>query len=319
MAYRAASSVVALASLMLCPRVSLAQVWGPPKGEGSVAILYQDLRVKDHLTATGARQNRGRITSNNLLFDVTYGMSDRITVTFAVPFVRARYAGTTPHPTGQDDGHAHGGFQDARFGVRFNVYQGPIAITPFVGVNVPTHRYEYFAHAAYGTRMREVEVGAYVGRVVNVGDSNAFVQARYSYGIPQQIADIAHKRSSLDLEVGYFVTRDVRVFVQGAGQKTHGGIDVPDAGWKAMPPELAPHHDRIARVDMLDVGVGMQVTLSRSLDVFGSYVSTAAGRNGHALDRGITLGASWSFGRGIGKLLASAEPRKQMAKCLCQE
>lgn len=325
MARRAGVSLVAvLAFGSLCPAAARAQAWVPYKGEGSVSVLFQDLFVTDHFFGRGQRVDRGEIRSNNLLVDATYGVTDRVSVTLGVPFIRARYSGAAPHPSAQDDGRAHSGFQDVRFSVRYNVARGPLIITPFVGTNFPTHNYEYFAHAAYGPRVRELEVGTYVGRVLSPGLSNAFVQARYSYSFSEKIVGIDHNRSNLDLEFGYFLTPALRVFTLGAGHKTHGGVDVPDAGWRAMPADQGPHHDRIGRIDLLDVGAGVQMSVSKSIDVFGLYMKSLAGRNTHALNRAITIGASWSFGRGLSALMladngAPNRPGRRLAKCLCQK
>ena len=116
------------------------------------------------------------------------------------------------------------------------------------------------------------------------------------------------------------------MFVIGAGQKTHGGIDTPDAGWRAMPVALAEHHDRIAKLEMLDFGGGAQYSLPDSIDVFGSFVTTTAGRNSHALARGLTFGASWGFGGGsrtkTGSLGSSApddDAKQVLPRCLCQK
>jgi hypothetical protein len=310
-------------------RPACAQAWVPPKGEGSVSILFQDLVVKDHFLAGGGRIDRGRIDSNNLLFDITYALSDRIAVNLTAPFIRTRYTGTAPHPTAQDDGQAHTAFQDLRFGARYNLVDGPVTITPFVGTNVPSHSYEYFAHAAYGTHVRELEVGTYIGRMLSPAIPGAFVQARYSYAFAQRIENIHHDRSNLDLELGYFLTPRIRAFAIATGQKTHGGIDTPDAGWKAMPPNLAPHHDRIARLEMLDFGGGVQATITSSFDVFGSFMKTTAGRNAHALSRGMTIGASWRFGGGLPSLAGadsdsdsasgSHQQESVLPRCLCQK
>ena len=74
---------------------------------------------------------------------------------------------------------------------------------------------------------------------------------------------------------------------------------------------------------MLDFGGGLQVSLTNSLDVFGSFMTTTAGRNSHALARGLTVGASWSFGGGMPPLVASAgtdaEPKAVLVRCLCQK
>jgi len=296
-----------------------AQAWVPPKGEGSVSILYQDLFVEDHLRADGTREDRGQVRSQGLLFDVTYGVTERLAISLVVPAVRARYTGKAPHPNLQDNGDVHRGFQDVRLGVRYNLVQGPVTITPFVGTNVPSHAYQTFAHAAFGRRIRELEVGVYVGRIVSPRLPNAFAQARYSYSFAERIVGIHHDRSNLDVELGYFLTPTLRVFAMGVGQKTHGGIDLPNAGWRALPPDQQPHHDRIARTDMADVGGGLQVSVSRSFDVFGSYMTTLAGRNGHALKRAITVGVAWSFGQGMGLSMAPSESTRPMVRCLCQK
>jgi hypothetical protein len=318
---KAAVALFVVAIGIAAPQTAAAQAWVPAKGEGSVSVLYQNLFVHDHFLAGGGRVNRGQIQTNDLLFDITYGLTDRMTVTFAVPYVEARYRGTAPHPTSQDDGRAHSGFQDLKFGVRYNVVDGPITVTPFVGVNMPSHAYEYFAHAALGTRVRELEIGTYVGRVLSPRLPNAFVQTRYSYSFAETIAGIDHSRSNLDVEAGYFVRSRLRVFLIGTGQKTHGGIDTPDAGWRALPPELGPHHDRISRLEMLDVGGGAQFSLTPRIDLFGSFMRTLAGRNAHALSRGITVGASWSFGGQIKSMsLGDApDPPDGLPRCLCQK
>ena len=95
------------------------------------------------------------------------------------------------------------------------------------------------------------------------------------------------------MEVGYFfflAKPRIRAFVLGAGQKTHGGVDLPDAGWRAMPAYQQEHHDRIGRIDILDVGGGVQMALTRSVEVFGSFMTTVAGENAHALARGPSHG-----------------------------
>ncbi len=296
-----------------------AQAWVPLKGEGSVSILYQDLFVVDHLRANGTREDRGQVRSQGLLLDATYGLTDRVALTLGVPVVRARYTGRAPHPNLQDNGDAHSGLQDIRLGVRYNVVRGPVTITPFVGTNMPSHAYQTFAHAAYGRRVRELELGVYVGRIVSPRLPNAFAQARYSYSFAQRIVGIHHDRSTLDVELGYFLTPKVRAFALGVGQKTHGGIDLPDAGWRALPLEQQPHHDRIARNDMIDTGGGLQLSLGRSFDVFGSYMTTVAGRNGHALKRAVTVGVAWSFGQGMGLVAEASESARPMVRCLCQK
>ena len=60
------------------------------------------------------------------------------------------------------------------------------------------------------------------------------------------------------------------------------------------------NHDRIDRYNYLNVGGGASVALTDNVDLFGSYMWTAAARNGHALARAVSLGLSVGFGRARG-------------------
>jgi hypothetical protein len=314
--------VLAAILIFSLPRPVIAQAWVPDKGEGTVSVLFQDAVVKDHFFSRGQREDRGEIQSGTLLTDLTYGITDRLAVTVGVPLIRTKYRGAAPHPTSQDDGSANYGLQDVRGSVRYNVLRGPLVVTPFVGTNMPTHKYQYFAHAALGIRVREVEVGTYVGYVPGRVLPNAFVQARYAHGFPQTIAGVERRKSYLDLEVGYFVTPRLRMFTMAVGYKTHGGIDVPDAGYRMLPPALQEHHDRVGRIELLDASGGVQYTLNRSVDVFGSFTRSLAGRYTHAIDRAFSVGVAWSFGRNrtLQDLLGDDPgPDESLIRCLCQK
>jgi hypothetical protein len=54
--------------------------------------------------------------------------------------------------------------------------------------------------------------------------------------------------------------------------------------------------------------------------MFASYFTTVAGRSGHALDRGISVGASWSFGTARNEdLIGGDAVRSELPRCLCQK
>jgi hypothetical protein len=132
----------------------------------------------------------------------------------------------------------------------------------------------------------------------------------------------------LDLEVGDFVTERFRVFAIGGGQVTFGGIDIPLLGPNSLPMSLQPQHDRIDRTNFFNVGAGASFSIRESVDVFGSIVTNTANRNGHATNRGIDVGVSWSFkragapsprdvARAAAKTDRDAESRA-LVKCVCQ-
>jgi hypothetical protein len=315
------------ALLMAAARDADAQAWLPASGEGTVSIQWQNVFSKDHFVPT-TPVDIGHIESDALVFDVTYGLTDKVAVDLALPFIAAKYDGPQPHPTALDDGAYHGAFQDFRLAVRYNLRAGRFAVTPYIGSILPSHNYEYYAHAAPGRRVAEVQVGAYVARLLDNVIPGAFVQARAGYGLMQQVADINHSRSMLDLEIGDFVTERFRAFAIGSGQVTFGGIDIPPLGPNSLPMTLQPHHDRIDRTDFLNVGAGASFSIRDSVDVFGSMVTNVANRNGHATNRGIDVGVSWSFkragapsARDLARAAAltdrDAESRA-LVKCVCQ-
>src|SRR4029453_5554148 len=113
-----------------------------------------------------------------VVFDVTYGVTEKIAVDVSLPFIASKYDGPQPHPTALDDGAFPGALQDLRVAVRYSLRAGRFAVTPYIGSILPSHNYEYYAHAAPGRRVAEVQVGAYVGKLLDAVIPGAFLQAR---------------------------------------------------------------------------------------------------------------------------------------------
>jgi hypothetical protein len=332
-----------LVALWLPPTVreAGAQAFVPPAGEGTVSFLFQNMLVRDHYLTTTRRDFFGPVDTNVFVLDIGYGVTDRLAVDVALPFVISNYSGDYPHPMPLgpptlDDGRYHGTFQDVRLAVRYNLVGGRTAVTPFVGSFMPSHGYEYLAHSAPGRGLWEVQVGVAAATLLDRLVPGAFVQGRYSYGFvePVVLSNIRRNanRSNADLEVGYFVTPGVRVFLLGTGQLTHGGIDFAVVGPEDFWPstfalvstsegaDVFRNHDRIDRVNYLNVGGGASVALTDNVDFFGSYMWTAASRNGHALARAVSLGLSVGFGRAREPdQTLTARRQGSLVRCLCQK
>jgi len=346
---RAASRSIILTTLValmiaLVARPAAAQAWLPAQGEGSVSFLFQHTFMRDHYFAT-TPVDRGHIQSDTLLADVTYGVTDKLAVTVGIPWVASRYTGSLPHPYESsvlsgvrpftpnpiDDGTYHSTFQDFRFDVRYNVTKKGLVLTPFIGSLVPSHDYTYFAHSAAGRNLNELQVGVVGARLLDSLVPGLFVQGTYSYGFTEQVLDVSHNRSLMGLELGYFVTPKLRVLGLANGQVTHGGVDLPPPPCQLCPapfptvPNVEPalafaHHDQIDRVNYLNLGGGATYGITDKVDIFGSLIHTVAQRNGHAIERGISLGLSWSFvtRREKGRAIASAGERS-LVRCQCEK
>jgi hypothetical protein len=301
----------------IASRPAAAQAWLPGKGEGTVSVLFTNVVSRDHFLPD-RRVGLGTIDANTVLFDVTYGITDRLAVTFGVPIVTSRYRGNAPHrPITLDDGNWHSTMQDLRFNVRYNVARGPLVVTPFIGTDLPSRDYEYFAHAAPGRALKEVLAGVSVGRLF--ARMGLVVQGRYALNISEGVLDRPRRYSQASLEGAYFVTPSLRVIAMTAARIGHTGIDLhPDSG-RVLPFEIFSHHDQISRESYTNLGGGASYSLNDRMDVFGAYTVTVRGRNTHAVNRGLSIGVSWSFGGSSDEKLIADSRRQSLIRCVCEK
>ncbi len=329
-------AALALTILVAATPCAYAQAFVPAQGEGSVSFLYQDLFFRYHALAGRPPLDAGHINSRSMLFDVTYGVTDKIAVSLALPLVVTKYTGRSPHPLRDfsgpnpiDDGTWHARAQDFRFDVRYNVtrnlWNKGIVLTPYVGSILPSNDYPYFVHAGFGRNLRELQFGVSAAKLFERGIPGLLVQGRYGYGFVQQVvADVSHNRSVGSLEVAYFATPKLRVLGQVSGQRVHGGIDFFGiaADRNRLPLEQILRHDQLSRDNMVMVGGGVSYSLTNSLDAYASLSRAVSQRNGHKLSRGVSLGLSWSFTTGRAKkqnaaVVTTAED--SLARCLCEK
>jgi hypothetical protein len=214
--------VVGALLLALVPAATArAQALVPPKGDAFASLVFTNMFVENHFLPD-YRVDVGHIDTNVALFDLTYGVTDRMAVTIGIPLVVSRYQGAFPHqptnPDAPDNSGWNSTFSDFRFNVRYNLLSGPVAITPYVGSLVPSHAYDYVAHAAPGKQMRELQVGVAAAGLLDRLVPGMFVQGRYGFAVVEENVGIRPNYSSGDIEVGYFVTPSVRVFAMASGR-----------------------------------------------------------------------------------------------------
>jgi len=318
--------------LVLQAGAARAQAWLPAQGEGTVSLVVQDIAAKYHYLPAEPF-DRGHIRSDTMALDFTYGLTDQLAVSIGIPWVLSKYDGATPHPLVDtsgavpvfygtnplDNGSYHGAFQDFRFDVRYNVTKRGVVLTPFIGSVVPSHDYTYFAHAAPGRDLKELQVGVSAAKMLDALVPGLFVQGRYAYGFTEEVLDISHNRSMAGLEIGYFVTPKLRLMSINTGQVTHGGIDLTQNSRVDLGPVLWSHHDQIDRVNFLNMGGGASYSVTENVDLFGSAIHTVGQRNGHAIEYGVTIGLSWSFSTRRGRARAIASAEGSLVRCVCEK
>ncbi len=289
--------------LAISYRVS-AQAWVPPKGDGSVTFTYQKVDVRTHYTSTGTKRDQGQIHTHNAVMALDYGLTDRLALDFDLTFVASKYKGLRPHGP-PDTGSYHPMFQDAHIGLRYNALRRSFVLTPFVGFTIPTHNYEVRGHSAVGRGFKEFLVGVNIGRGLDPILRDGYVNARYSFAMHKRFAGLNLNRSNTDWEVGWSATKLLSLRFVGSWQRTHGGFEFPQ--------DIHDHddfdiHDRVARVNYVQLGGGVSFSLNRSLDVHVGYAAVPVyARNAHG-DKGVVIGFSWRFSRGSDSRISRNTP-----------
>jgi hypothetical protein len=301
-----------LCALLAMPSWVSGQAWLSPKGEGTVALSYQNMFVSDHAYESSDAHDIGHILSHVLTLDVDYSFTGKLAVRVAIPFVDGRYYGTKPHQLPEDNGLYHSTFQDFTTDVRYNLTKRHLVVTPFVRVVVPSNSYTYFAHSAAGRDLREYHLGTNVGRRLDPILPKAFLQAQYSYAFVERVLGIAPNRSNAEFQLGYFLSRRLSVLATGQGSYTHSGVDLNFNLFHAgLPADQWIHHDQIAKASLFDFGGGTSFAMTPSWQMFFTVAHSIEGRNGHLHAAVVTIGMSRLFGtrsgRGDRAFLASGE------------
>ena len=328
-AFRTAFAAAAVLVLVAPP--ARGQAYVPAQGEGSVSVMYQDQFFRYHYSPT-EQVDAGQIYARSMLFDVTYGLTDKVAIGMSLPILSTRYDGLSPHPLPDfsgpnpiDDGSWHTTSQDFNFNFRYNatrnLFNSGIVLTPYIGSVVPSHDYPYFVHSGFGKDLNELQIGTSVAKLFEAGVPGLLIQGRYGFGFTQTAADVPHNRSIASVEVGYFATSKLRLMGLSAGQLTHGGIDFygPISRTLLTNDEFL-HHDQITRENFLALGGGASYSITETIDLYGSLMRDVARRNGHGLTRGVSFGMSYSFTTAHArKSPAGLTAEKSIAKCLCEK
>ena len=307
---RAATFVLVALGIGALPGRALAQAWLPARGDGTLTVAFQESLARGELTTDGrliAAQDT--VLAHGLTSEVEWGLTDRIAMSLTLPVVTAKYTGDDPHPvdihgepSGIDDGTYHGGAQDLRFGIRYGLKTGALAIAPLAEATIPSRHYESLGHSVIGKDLRAFRMGVNVGGFLDAVASGLYVQSQLSYTVAQQIAGIRPNRSGLDSEVGYFVTPRLALRFVESLLIVHNGTDFPDP--KLRIPVFLLNHDRLQKNKILNLGGGVAFAFTDSLSRFAAFAGMVWGRNVHP-HKGINGGLTWHFRTGRGAVAPS--------------
>jgi hypothetical protein len=294
---------LALFALTTGARRASAQAWVTPAHVGEVTFVVQTIDHYGRFLDDGSKFVCCRTTNVGIDIDVDYGVTDRFSISFGIPYVLAKYHGEPynvgvtaflPYLAVDSCQCWHGGFQDAEFTARYNLVNvhRAFVLTPSVSVGLPSHDYDYVGEAVIGFGLKEARFGVDVGQRLDTIVFGLSMQASYSYAVVSRVLDISHNRSNGAFEADYFLARHLSVRGLSSWQVTHGGLRFP-ADVRGFPDRILEFH-RLLRDNYLQVGGGLSY-FWHEWDVSASYTTAVSGSNSHTV-RVISLSAGKRFG-----------------------
>jgi hypothetical protein len=298
------SFVVAAAWFGGADRAS-AQPEVPARGEGTVSVTYQLYEHTGHFDRLGRKNTNGATESQILITEAEFGLTSAFAVRVMLPYIASKYTGPdeyiveghVTHPGPLDVTRTyHGAFQDIRFEARRMFLAGPVTVTPFFGLSVPTHSYETIGEAVPGRHRREYLFGASGSPGLDAILPGAYVHARYAYATLEKVNGFPHTRSNIDLESGYdFTSRfGVRGLIGWQVAHKRPTIDELAADWV--------NHDRFINSSYLHVGAGASLYLKKTTELAVFYGANVRGNRGAHVARVLSFTITRSFGGGIPSL-----------------
>ena len=201
-------TLVVLVVLFATPTAALAQAWVPPAGVGAVSFVYQTIANTGHRMTDRSNLEGYDSSSRGMLLDVDYAITNRFSLAVGLPYIAREFLGPLPSFAGEVDECRcwHHGWQDFGATARYNLVNGPFALTPSVSFGVPSHDYAYFGEAVVGRNLKEMRLVIDAGRRLDAISPRLSVQGRYSYAFVEKVLDLPNNRSNASLEAGVLIT-----------------------------------------------------------------------------------------------------------------
>lgn len=296
--------ILGVAGLALTPATVGAQAFTPPKGLGLLTLAWQYVDNSGHRLSDGYFRPLGQSVTTSALLEAEYAVTDRLSGSLGIPYVFAKYTGTTAPISGLPIDSCRcwqSSFQDFGLGVRYRLGGDTWAITPLVRFGLPSHDYGFVGEAVVGRNLSEAQIGVLAGVKLDFLPA-ATLQAGYTYALVESpLDDVSLDRSNGFVDLGYSMNRRLYVRAAGVWQWTHGGLRAgsPTGNPFAFPgelntPERYAQRDRVLRTHYWQLGGGLSYSMGRA-DAFVSYSNYIWGRDAH---NGQIFGAgvTWYFG-----------------------
>jgi hypothetical protein len=252
------------------------------QGHGHASVGYQYISVDGFESSIGTL-DVGTTDTHAFVFDLEYNVTDRLALNVGLPLVMKRYQGPLPHRVSGldppndtapfiDDGRYHTRWQDFHFGARYLAKSGSLQIEPYVGLEIPSNEYPFYALAAVGQNVNKLEIGTSFTYVPPISD--AFFRLVIGHVFVEETLGVNIDHWRVRGGAGYFFAPRLsgRAFFL---LKEGNGLIFPD---DFPPPRTDEHwyqHDRMVRHNYMNIGVGLDYAFNEKYAVSLSVMTMA--------------------------------------------
>jgi hypothetical protein len=279
-----------------------AQAWVPDTGALDLSLDY-NLGISDKVIQdNGPDFTSAGTTAHQFTLGAEYVPVNHLAVSVALPLALLKYTGTLgmyPHPGGgsYDDGNTHTTLTDLRAGVRYQVLDDPIALTPHIAVSIPVASYETVGNTVAGRHLKALHLGLGIGRVF--GEAT-YVHLLYEFSVVEKYdrtavtATYGQERSDFAATIGHkLLDQRLDIHIDANGRVTHGGVNFSEINFADATSDVANFHDAILAETIYLVGGGVGYQLNNDLGVNLSGRLFVAGKNTQNASV-IAFGVTWS-------------------------
>ena len=184
-----------------------------------------------------------------------------------------------PHPESHflDDGDFHGTWQDWSLGAAYHADFRDYHITPSISAYIPSHRYTFFARAAAGQDLQQLELALSVAHQLDF--SNIYYRVGYGYVFVEKTLGIDVNNQRFDLELGYFINPQLTVHVSSLG-KFGGGLQSNE--FRMIRTDAFYNHLKIAANEYASIGAGIDYRFLEKYTLSSSVQHLVWGRTAYS-------------------------------------
>jgi len=297
-----ASSVVWLCIGICYGTVAHAEATGARAGHGHVSASFQVIRIDGFESSVGLLPI-GTADTQSLNIEVDYNLTERLSISIGLPYIRKRYNGSAAHDPlaldpprpeieNVDIGDWNSSLQDFHLGLRYLMRDGPLSIEPYVYLGAPSHDYPFFGHAAVGQNLLKLDVGS--DFLWTPGLSNAYYQLSLGYVFVEETLGVDISHWLVSAKTGYFFSDSISGNVFAQLKKGHG-LTFPDDFPPPRISEMWYQHDRLVKHNYMNVGIGLDWRINSKYSLAASVMTMTWAEQVHDMQYTVTIGLSRSF------------------------